>query len=36
MRIPTVAATPIRGPANVTVKTMSSPITPPVSIHHGW
>ena len=35
IRIPTVAATPIRGPAYVTVKTISPPIRPPSNIHHG-
>ena len=36
IRIPTVAVTPMRGPAYVIENTMTSPITPPSSIHHGW
>ncbi len=36
MRMPTVAAVPMRGPAYVIVKTITRPMSPPVSVHHGW
>jgi len=36
IRIPTVAATPIRGPAYVIVKMISRPMNPPIIVHHGW